>query len=144
MARINCYLALNGNCREAMTFYKECFGGVLSFQTIQESPMAARFPEFMQSRILHSTLIHGDLIIMASDLSGEKEMVQGNSVSLSLTCDNEAQTFQYFESLSEGGEVAHPIHEFFAGLMGNLVDKYGVKWMFYFEKQTMMSELLPG
>ena len=64
MARINCYLASEGSCREAMTFYKECFGGELSLQTVAESPMAAQFPDFMQNRILHATLAKFSILSM--------------------------------------------------------------------------------
>jgi len=139
MARINCYLGLDGSCREAMTFYRECFGGELSLQTVGESPMKGQFPDFMQDKIIHSTLTNGDLTIMGSDLSDEKNVVKGSSVSLSITCDSEEQTRQYFASLEAGGKIVHPIHEFFAELMGNLVDQYGVKWMFYFDKTAHRS-----
>ena len=39
MAQINAYLKFDGNCREAMTFYKECFGGELIFNTVKGSPL---------------------------------------------------------------------------------------------------------
>ena len=30
MPTLNPYLTFNGNCREAMTYYKECLGGELT------------------------------------------------------------------------------------------------------------------
>jgi PhnB protein len=36
---LNPYLAFNGNCNEAMTFYKEALDGELSIQTFGDSPM---------------------------------------------------------------------------------------------------------
>ena len=36
MAQILAYLKFDGNCREAMTFYKECFGGKLTFNTVKD------------------------------------------------------------------------------------------------------------
>jgi PhnB protein len=39
MTQINAYLTLNGNCREAMTFYKECLGGELTMQAVEDSPI---------------------------------------------------------------------------------------------------------
>jgi PhnB protein len=38
---IHRYLTFDGKCKEAMTFYKECLGGELEFQTIGDSPMNA-------------------------------------------------------------------------------------------------------
>jgi hypothetical protein len=39
--QINPYLKFNGNCREAMTFYKNCLGGELTLNTVAGSPMEA-------------------------------------------------------------------------------------------------------
>ena len=54
MIQINAYAGFNGNCHEAMTFYKECLGGELTMQVIGESPIAGQFPAAMQDKILHS------------------------------------------------------------------------------------------
>lgn len=57
MIQLNPYLTFNDNSREAMNFYKECFGGELSFQTVAETPMAAQCPSDMQHHIMHFALI---------------------------------------------------------------------------------------
>ncbi len=44
MSTINSYLRFNGNCSEAMTFYKDCLGGELTMQKVGESPMAGNMP----------------------------------------------------------------------------------------------------
>ena len=49
MTQINSYLTFSGNCREAMTFYRECLGGELYFQTIGESPLSEKMPEQMRA-----------------------------------------------------------------------------------------------
>jgi PhnB protein len=48
MTQINSYLTFNGNCREAMNFYKDCLGGELNLQTIAESPLADKMPAQMK------------------------------------------------------------------------------------------------
>jgi PhnB protein len=53
--KINIYLSFNGKCREAMTFYKECFGGELTFQTFEGSPMESLSPNGNKQLILQST-----------------------------------------------------------------------------------------
>ena len=45
---MNPYLTFNGNCREAMHFYRGISGGELNLQTIGESPMAVKMPAPMQ------------------------------------------------------------------------------------------------
>ena len=45
--QIQSYLTFNGNCREAMNFYKQCLGGELWFQTVGESPLSEHMPPQM-------------------------------------------------------------------------------------------------
>ncbi|GLU56878.1 VOC family protein [Dyadobacter frigoris] len=136
MAQINAYLTFAGKCREAMTFYRECLGGELEFIVIEDSPMAGHFPAELQKSILHSSLAKGNLILLATDMTGPDGMVKGNNVSLSVTCDSEAEMNDYFSALSAGGKVTYPLEDFFAGRMGSLVDKFGMYWSVYYDKKS--------
>jgi PhnB protein len=135
MTQINSYLTFSGNCREAMTFYKDCLGGELFLQTIGESPMAGNMPAKMKDCILHSTLTKGALVIMGSDMVADKGLIKGNSVSLMLNCSSEEEIRNSYNSLSAGGEATHPLEDTFWGaLFGDLTDKYGNHWLLNFEK----------
>ena len=135
MTQINGYLTFNGNCREAMAFYKECLGGELYLQTIGESPMAGKMPPQMKECILHSTLTKGAMILMGSDMVGGKGLVRGNGVSLSLDCSSEKEIKTFYANLSAGGEATHPLEDTFWGaLFGDLTDKYGNHWLLNFDK----------
>ena len=135
MMRINSYLTFNGNCREAMTFYKQCLGGKLSFQTIGESPFSDKMPLKMKESILHATLKKGNMIIMASDMASEKGIIKGNSVSLMLNCSSEKEIRTYYKKLSSGGNADHPLEDTFWGaIFGDLTDKYGNHWLLNFTK----------
>ena len=137
MKQINSYLTLNGNCREAMTFYKDCLGGDLSFQTIGESPLADKMPAQMKDRILHSTLTNGAAIIMASDMVGENGLTKGNSVSLILNCSSEDEIRILYTKLSEGGKQDHPLElSFWGALFGDLTDKFGHHWLLHYDQLT--------
>ena len=48
------YLLLNGRCKEAMEFYRSCFGGDLIMTTVGESPMKDIFPESMHNRMVNA------------------------------------------------------------------------------------------
>src|SRR5436309_2765118 len=113
MSIISSYLTFNGNCREAMTFYKKCLGGRLFFQTIGESPLSEKMPKKMKKCILHSTLANGSLLLMGSDMVNEKGLLKGNSVSLILTCKSEKEIREYYKNLSKGGEQTHPLENTF-------------------------------
>lgn len=123
-----------------MTFYKECLGGELSLQTIGESPMAEQMPPQMKQGILHSTLVNGGLIIMASDMAGEQGVKRGNSVSLMLNCSSEEEIRTFYSKLSAGGKATHPLEETFWGaLFGDLVDKFGNPWLLHYDKNQKPS-----
>ncbi len=133
MKQINSYLTFSGNCREAMTFYKDCLGGELTFQTIGESPLSEKMPPQMKDSILHATLIKNGVTLMASDMVGEKGLIRGNAVSLMVDCNSESEIRSAFDALAEGGEKTHPLEiSFWGALFGNLKDRYGNNWLLHF------------
>lgn len=135
MTQINSYLTFNGNCREAMNFYKDCLGGELSLQTIGESPLADKMPPQMKECILHATLIKDKLVLMGSDMVGENGLKRGNSVSLAINCSSDEEIRSFYEKLSEGGNKDHALEESFWGAtFGDLTDKYGNHWLLNYEK----------
>lgn len=135
MTQINSYLTFSGNCRKAMTFYKECLGGKLIFQTIGESPLADKMPAQLKEYILHATLTKGRLVLMGSDMVPESGLIKGNSVSLSLTCNSEEEIRKYYKKLSSEGRATHPLENTFWGaLFGDLTDKFGNYWLLNFDK----------
>lgn len=137
MSTINSYLTFNGNCREAMIFYKNCLGGKLTLQTIGNSPLAAKMPPQMKESIVHATLSKGDLVLMASDMVGEKGLLKGNAVSLMLNCKTEKEIKKYYTKLSVGGHATHPLQiSFWGALFGELTDKFGNQWLLHFDKKN--------
>jgi len=136
MTQIHPYLRFNGNCREAMTFYKEVLGGELNLQPIGESPMAEQMPPSMKQSILHSELRKNGLVIMASDMVSEEGLSRGNSISLMLNCSSEEEIKTFYENLSLGGKATHPLENTFWGaIFGDLTDKFGNKWLLNYTKE---------
>jgi PhnB protein len=128
--RLEAYLFFTGNCREAMEFYKEVFGGELTMQTYGEVP--GDKPEEMQGmddKIMHATLRTDAIHFMATD-STRKEKFGESFISLSLGGSDEETLRGYFEKLSEGGKVTAELKkEFWGDLFGTVTDKFGVDWM---------------
>lgn len=135
MAVINSYLSFDGNCREAMQFYKQCLGGDLVLQTIGESPLCEQLPKKMKNYILHASLTSGSLVLMGSDMLPDSGLVRGNSVTLVLQCDSEAEIRGNYENLAMGGRITHPVAlTYWGALFGTLTDKFGIHWMLNFEQ----------
>lgn len=136
MAQLNSYLTFNGNCREAMTFYKECLGGELELQTIANSPLAEQMPPKMKECIVHSLLKSGDIVIMGSDMA-PKNLIKGNAVSMMLTFNSEEEIRKAYTDLSKDGNASHPLEvTFFGALFGHLTDKFGHQWLFHYALKT--------
>ena len=141
MSTLNSYLTSNGNCREAMTFYKECLGGELTLQTVGESPLSEKMPPQMKKSILHSMLTSRDMVIMGSDMVPETGLIKGNAVSLMLNFSNEEDTRKIYANLSKDGEASHPLEvTFWGALFGNLTDKFGNHWMLNFDTNQYLNK----
>ena len=135
MLQMNSYLTFNGNCREAMQFYHDCIGGELKIQTIGESPLSDKMPLKMKNAILHAFLKNQDILLMGSDMVGEKGLRKGNSVSMVLQCSSENEIRNLYEKLSEGGEKTHPLEiSFWGALFGTITDRFENQWMLVYDK----------
>ena len=130
------YLYFNGNCREAMTFYKKCLGGELKFVTVGESPTGSQMPASAKDKIMHSTLEKGNILIMASDwLAPTGAPIKGNMIRLCIASSTGKQEIEgYFSKLSKDGRVSYPLKEEFFGTFGGFTDKFGIEWMFQADK----------
>jgi PhnB protein len=126
---INVYLTFNGNCGEAMEFYRECFGGTLTIQRVVDSPMSSQWPAAAQQSVLHAELRQGSLVLMGSDMAATPRRSSGNAISLALHCKTHKEIETYFKKLSMGGKVTHPLHRFFDGTIAALSDRYGMNWV---------------
>jgi PhnB protein len=137
MTLINAYFNFNGNCREAMMFYQDCFGGELSLQTVEGSPMEKHLPPSAKDQILHASLTTDTLVLMASEMVGPQGYKPGNSVALCINCSDENDARNYFSKLSENGKITCALADsFWGGLYGAVTDQFGVNWLVNAEKRS--------
>lgn len=135
MTQLNVYLTFNGNCEDAMTFYQACLGGELTINKVGGSAIENQCPEAMKDQIMHSSLNKDYLVLMASDLLMERELIRGNATSLSLNCSSEDEIRTFFDKLSAGGKIIDPLKiQFWGALFGVLEDKFGIRWLLNFDQ----------
>ncbi len=125
-------------CKEAFTFYKDCFGGgELTFQTVGESPMAGDMAPETHNRIMHAGFKFGKIEFYGADMMRDKATV-GDNIALSLNCDSEEELRSFFEKISVGGEVFMPPEkQFWGGIFGVVTDKFGIEWMVNYQVEPM-------
>jgi PhnB protein len=130
MADINLepYLFFNGNCREAMEFYKGVFGGEVTYNDADPDQMGDMpNKDWFKGKIMHASL-SGPVNIMASDSPTASD--KAAKVELSLGGTDEKMMRETFDKLAEGGKVKMPLKkEFWGDTYGQILDKYGIEWM---------------
>ena len=131
------YLSFNGNCREALDFYRSVFGGeYVIIQTFGDGPPDMGVPESDRDKIMHATLTVGDGVIMGSDMPSNfgPPPVVGSNFSLSYPTQSREETDELFAKMSEGGKVTMPLQDMFWGsYFGACTDKFGINWQFDYE-----------
>jgi PhnB protein len=127
--QLNPYLSFKDNAREAMEFYRTVFGGKLQSNTFKE--LNASQDPSEDNLIMHSVLeADNGITFMASDTPSRMEYRPGNTMSMSLSGDNEAELKGYFEKLSAGGMVTMPLEKAIWGdSFGMCTDKFGIPWL---------------
>ena len=127
------YLFFNGNCEEAVEFYRAALGAEVEFKMrYQESPEPlppGMVPPGFENKIMHCSFRISETTLMASNgCSPEKARFEG--FSLSLTVPNEAEADRAFAALAKGGQVRMPLAKtFWSPRFGMVADRFGVGWM---------------
>jgi PhnB protein len=127
------YLFFNGNCEQAVEFYKKALGAevqmMMRYKESPEPPPPGMVPPGFENKIMHTSFRVGESIVMASDgCSGEKPTFEG--FSLSVAVSTEAEVDRLFNALAEGGKVGMPLMKtFWSPRFGMVADKFGVGWM---------------
>jgi PhnB protein len=132
MTTLTPFLLFDGNCKEAMEFYKTCFGGELTQMKVGDSPAKEFMPAYQHPKIINARLKSGNIDISATDwLRPDEKRIQGNSVCLYLDAGSADELQSLFQRLSVGADVTDPLKKMFFGTYGALNDKFGVRWMFH-------------
>lgn len=132
MTTLTQYLLFDGNCRQAMEFYRSCLGGELIATIVKDSPAKDRMPVAQHHKVLNARLRGSNVDISASDwLRPDRTPVRGNTTCLYLSGGTFEELKALFNKLAEGGEVTDPLSQQFFGTYGALNDRFGVRWMFH-------------
>lgn len=130
------YLFFNGQCRDAIAFYLDVFGGEVEFQmNVAEAPPEFEAPADRQDWIMHASINFGGGAIMMSDnIFGASDAMAGCSVSMAFATPEEAKAA--FDKLAASGEATMAFAPtFWSAGFGTVTDQFGVLWMIDTEQQ---------
>lgn len=123
------YLSFAGTTRDAMTFYQSVFGGDLTIGTFAEFGM----PDAPADAVMHSELRADGFTVMGADAFDEPAEGGGmNRVHAAFMSDELDRVRGFYERFVErGSEVVQPLEkQVWGDLYGEIVDPWGVAWMF--------------
>ncbi len=130
---LNPYLTFNGNCKEAMEFYKNVLGGEFEggIKTFADGGEHMNCKPQDAHKVMHVNLKTKNFSIMASDrMGGEYPFIGGNNFSLSLNINEDDKAKNVFKKLSENGKTIMPLQKaFWGGKFGMLIDQFEIQWM---------------
>lgn len=117
------YISFKGRTRDAMTFYQGVFGGRADIVPFSQFGI----PHDPADGVMHAALVVDDkTLFMGSDAMGETPA--GIALSLSGSSD---ELRALFAKLADGAADVRELQiEQWGAEYGELVDKFGVRWMF--------------
>ncbi len=126
------YVFFDGNCQEALDFYKSALGAEVSVMTFGDAPMEV--PPEQAARVMHATLTIGSgenqASFFASDGMPGAPIDSGMRAHISIGAADPETGAKYFNALAEGGTVTMAYEkQFWGDTFGMVTDRFGIKWM---------------
>lgn len=126
-------LNFNGNCMEALSYYKEVFNGEL-IQIVTYDDAVVDCEEEYSDKIFSAVLVIGKNTLYFRDKVSKNYSETCSKLSIMIEFFNEEEMRECFDKLSPKGEIMENIKETnWGSLYGSIKDKFGVIWNFNFE-----------
>jgi PhnB protein len=128
------YINFQGRAREAMEFYHEVLGGNLELQTVDEQGVAR--PAGPGDSIVYSRLEADGVLIIAVDGHPDYPAKVGENMAIALGGTDKERLTKIFNDLAEGGKnKMPPTAQPWGADVGWLMDKFGINWTIYINKE---------
>jgi len=122
-------ISFQGNCDEALAFYKEALGAtVKEVAYFRDAPPNSGMDESLPPNfVMHSeVVIYGTQITMTD---GATAPITGDYFSMLLSFDTAGEATDVFNKLADGGRVIEDLApQFWATLCGDVEDRFGINW----------------
>ncbi|MFF1382194.1 VOC family protein [Arthrobacter sp. NPDC058288] len=124
------YVSFPGTAREALTYYRDIFGGELHLYTKAEFGVSDGPPD----DIAHGVL-SGTVALAGSDAPADGKTVRFEGLMLALLGTAEPETLhEWFDKLAVGGHVVDPLAPKPWGASdGQVIDRHGLHWLIGYE-----------
>jgi PhnB protein len=125
------YLYFAGTAREALTFYAAAFGGNATLHTLGEFGRTDGPADY----VAHGYLTDGPVALFAADTVGDEPSLRCEGLTLSLLGTAGPTTLrEWFTKLADGGRIVDDLQvRPWGATDGQVLDRYGMRWLIGFE-----------
>ena len=124
-----------GNCNEAINFYKEALGA-----EVKTVFYAKDAPDFNTESLPPNSVMHSEVIIYGMNFSltdGSEVPLTDEHISFLITLNTHEEVKAAFEKLAVGGKIVEPLAKvFWSDLYGYVIDRFGVNWQVMVQHQN--------
>lgn len=132
--KINPFIVLNGNAKEAIEFYKQVLEAkVLNINTYGNMP--EQMPDRMHDLVAFANLnVDGAQLMICDNGNPSQPSEIGNHVTICITPNDEEHAQKVYNGLKQGGQINFPLERTpFSPAYGNITDKFGVTFQIFTE-----------
>lgn len=121
------YITFAGNAREALNFYQSVFGGKVEISTFGDFNVLG----VPADGVMHGALTTDGFAVYGSDAMVTGDLDDANRIRIAIAGDDLDTLSGSFDALAQGGNVVTPLEQQVWGdTYGEVVDQYGIAWMF--------------
>ncbi|NUY79504.1 VOC family protein [Flavobacterium sp. MAH-1] len=124
--KIHPMITFHGNCREALEFYRECFGGELVVEKLS-GDIRRCLPQSLRNLVVRAKLITPDFTLYGSDLG---DTTMRGRISILIGSEDVSETATLFEKLSTDGKITTNFEDVGKNQIASVIDRFGVEWLF--------------
>lgn len=117
------FITFSGNCKNALSFYQSCFGGLLQFETFENE-----VDGYTEAPVISGSLVADRIIIYGSDLVHNEGRKVGNYISIFLHCKNIHDRKELVEKLELGKKKAF-VNNADEQKLIEVTDAFDVSWI---------------
>ncbi|MCL1787859.1 MAG: VOC family protein [Defluviitaleaceae bacterium] len=130
-------ISFQGNCDEALTFYKETLGAeIKDVAYFRDAPPDSG----LDASLPPNFVMHSEVSIFGAKMTmtdGATAPITGDYFSLMLSFDSTEEVTAVFNKLADGGQVVNPLaSQFWATLCGDVQDRFGIHWHIFTSEQV--------
>jgi PhnB protein len=119
------FLTFSGNCKEALTFYQNCFGGTLQLEIFEKELQG-----YTEMPVVSGSLVSDNIVIHGSDLVHHEGRILGNYMAIFMHCTNTDVRKELIEKLRPRKKKSFIRNDEDEKLI-EIIDDFDVRWVLH-------------